>query len=690
MATTISPEQRWKLITLFNTQHYAVLEQNVLSILDEDSECAFAWQIYGAALEKQGRNGLDALRKSAELTPEDPGALCNLGNALRDHKEFEEAVTNYQRALALWPEFAMGHCGLGLSLRSLGRTEEALAHYHSAIQLKPDYAEAYNNLANALQATSKLEGAISNYRRALAIKPDYSEIYANLGRTLQDNGREEEAVESFLLALTYNNGSLQAHGDAGNALIRTNQFDEAILSFKRAAVNDPSSAAVYNNYGNCLQALGQFQDAIGYYQRALAINPNLEIAYNCLMMNLQYEQLLTREQMLIEHRRFGEQFETALKAQWKPHTNRRDPDKRLKIGYVSGDFCWHAVSYFIEPAITEHDRTQVEVYCYATNSKHDKFTDRLIAEADHWISCADMTEDQMAERIRADGIDILVDLAGHTADNRLLVFARKPAPIQFTYLGYPGTTGLTAIDYRLTDNYTEPEDAADPADSYYTEKLLRLPNSIWCYSPDDAEITPLPALQNGYITFGSFNNIKKVGAECIALWAKLLHHIPSSRLLMVTVSEGSLRDQLTRQFGAHGIAAERLEFAPKMPTVKFRKKLQEVDITLDPFPVNGATTTCESLVLGVPVLAMVGERFLARAGYSILNAAEMPEFVAKNEEDFLRIAGELANDLPRLAQIRAEMREKLFKTPLLDRKLFARNLETAFRNTWHHYVSTNP
>jgi predicted O-linked N-acetylglucosamine transferase (SPINDLY family) len=405
-----------------------------------------------------------------------------------------------------------------------------------------------------------------------------------------------------------------------------------------------------------------------------------------MLMNLQYEQRISREQMLLEHRRFGEYFEASLKAQWKPHTNPRDPEKRLKIGYVSGDFCWHAVSYFIAPAIAEHDRRQFEVYCYATSSKHDKFTDRLIADADHWVPCVDMSENQMAERIRADGIDILIDLAGHTADNRLLVFARKPAPIQFTYLGYPGTTGLTSIDYRITDNYTEPEEDADPADAYYTEKLVRLPNSIWCYSPDDAEVTPLPAQQNGYITFGSFNNIKKVGAECIALWAKLLNTIPSSRLLIVTVSEGTARDHLIRQFEEHGIVAERLEFAPKLPTEKFRKKLQEVDITLDPFPVNGATTTCESLVLGVPALTIIGNRFLSRAGHSILSAAQMPEFAATSEEEFLRIATELANDLPRLSQIRANMREKLFKSPLLDRQLFTRNLEKIYRDVWHQYV----
>ncbi len=346
------------------------------------------------------------------------------------------------------------------------------------------------------------------------------------------------------------------------------------------------------------------------------------------------------------------------------------------------------VAYFIEPVFACHDKSQFEIFCYSNNSKKDTFTERLIADVDHWRPCANMADDEMARCIQADGIDILVDLSGHTAHNRLLVFARKPAPIQITYLGYPGTSGLTAMDYRLTDQYTEPAEDSR-ADRYYTEELLRLPDSMWCYRPaqEMPEVTPLPALTNGYLTFGSFNNANKLGGACLELWAALLCNLPRSRLLMVTVPEGQVRERLIRQFMAHGVASDRISFCGRLPSREFQKMLQQVDITLDPFPVNGATTTCESLWLGVPVLTLVGNRFLSRAGLSVLSAAQLPDFAATTPDEFIKTAALLANNLPLLANIRAGLRSHLASTPLLDQQRFARNMEGIYRNVWNRWCN---
>jgi predicted O-linked N-acetylglucosamine transferase (SPINDLY family) len=586
----MTPAEQNQLVALFRGRRYSELLNQTNVLLVREPNCGFAWQISGAALEMQGKNGLVALRTAAQLLFNDANAHSNLGNALRDHGLFDDAANSYSRALQLNPESSIAYNGLGVTQRCQGRLDEAVTSYKRALSIKPDYLEAYNNL--------------------------------------------------------------------GNALFDRRQLDKAVRT----------------------------------YHHALEINPQLVEASDALLVALQCSPNPDRDSLFDAHKQFGERVEQALKPHWKAHKNSVDPDKRLKIGYVSCDFRKHAVAYFVEPILIEHDRNRFEIYCYSNSLRHDTFTDRLISETDHWRLCAHMTDDELSELIRADGVDILIDLTGHAAFNRLRTFARKPAPIQITYLGYPGTTGLTAMDYRLTDNWIEPEHSEDPADRFYTEKLIRLPNSLWCYRPheDMPELTTLPALSNGYITFGSFNNVKKVTANCIALWAKLLHCIPTSKLLIATVAEGSTRDHLISQFQENGITIDRLAFAGVMPPSEFLLKLQEVDITLDPFPVNGATTTCESLWLGVPVLSLVGNHFLSRAGLSVMRAAKMQEFAVSTPEEFISIAKDLANDLPRLASIRANMREKLNGTPLLNQLHFTRNLENAYRGAWIKYASQNP
>jgi predicted O-linked N-acetylglucosamine transferase (SPINDLY family) len=559
-------------------------------------------------------------------------------------------MASYRRALQIKPGFAEVHNSLGSALLQLGRFDEAAASCRRALEIRPDFAEAYNNLGLALHGLARLDDAVASYRRALEIQPHYAEVHNNLG----------------------------------NALRCLSRFDDAVASFRRALEINSEFAEAHSNLGIVLINLGQMDDAVASYRRALKIKPDVAMTHSSLLFALQFTSAITSQDLFEAHKRFGEQYEAPLKPHWPAHANSREPDKRLKIGYVSGDFREHAVAYFIEPVLSNHDKTQVEVFCYANSPIQDAVTVRLMAAADRWLPCAGMTDDELAQRIRADGIDILVDLCGHTAYNRLLTFARKPAPIQITYLGYPGGSGLSAMDYRLTDRYAEPGD-----DQYYTEELLRLPDSLWCYRPADGmpEATPLPALANGYLTFGSFNNCYKVGEACIALWAALLRSLPTARLLMVTVPEGEMRLRLTRQFEEFGVASERLAFCGKLPAREFHRKLQQVDIALDPFPVNGATTTCESLWLGVPVLTLVGGRFLSRAGFSVLNAAGLPEFAAATPEEYIQAATKLANDLPRLAEIRAGMRAHLKTTPLLDQQRFTRNLESIYRDVWRWYAA---
>ncbi len=583
-----------------------------------------------------------AVHTTEEITP-----LVESFNARR----FGDMEALARAMLARAPQSPLGWKALGTALLEQGK--DAVQALQQAAQLASNDHETWNSLGNALQNVGRSGDAVICYRNASHLMPQYAE----------------------------------AHCGQGPALLNCGRLDEAVTSCKRALILNPAYAMAFNNLGNALRDRRQTEDALISYRRALAIDGEFAMARGNLLMSLQYLPSIDRAEVLAEHQRFGAQFETRLKPHWPKHINVRDPNKRLKIGYVSGDFRNHAVTYFIEPVFAHHDKAGFEVFAYSNNLKRDAYTERLQEYADHWLNCAGMTDTQLAQRILADGIDILVDLAGHTAQNRLPVFAYKPAPIQVTYLGYPGTSGLSAIDYRLTDHLTEPVDL--DADRYYTEKLLRLPESIWCYRPVDTmpPVSPLPALTNGYLTFGSFNNSNKLNADCIALWATLLRRLPSARLLMATVAEGEMRRRLTEQFTAHGIAPERISYYAQLPPQEFHLLLQQVDVSLDPFPVNGATTTCESLWFGIPVLTLVGNRFLSRAGWSVMNAARMPEFAAKSPEQLIEIAVGLAADLPKLASLRANMREHLRATPLFDQVHFTRNLEQAYRDMWQRYTS---
>ena len=683
-AAIVPSDDMNRLAALFGARRFAELESSARLLLERYPNSGVVWQVFGIALKAQGKDALHAMQRAVDLMPKDAGAHNNLGTALEGMGRRDDAAASYRRALEIKPDFVEVWNNLGNTLKDLGRLDEAMDSYRRALQIKPDFAEVHNSLGGALLRLDRVGEAEASCRRALEIRPDYAEAYNNLGLALQGLARHGDAVASYGRALEIRPHYAEAHNNLGNALRSLSRFDDAVASFHRALEINPEFAEAHSNLGIVLINLGQMDDAVASCRRAMKIKPDAVTTRSNLLFAMQFASAISAQDLFEAHKRFGEQYEAPLKPHWPAHVNSRDPAKRLKIGYVSGDLREHAVAYFIEPVLAHHDKTQVEVFCYANSRVQDTVTQRLIAVADHWRPCFNMTDDELAQRIGADGIDILVDLSGHTALNRLMTFARKPAPIQITYLGYPGGSGLSAMDYRLTDSYTEPCD-----DQYYTEELLRLPDSLWCYRPVDGmpEATPLPALTNGYLTFGSFNNCNKIGEACIALWATLLRSLPTARLLMVRVPEGKIRSRLTRQFEEFGVAGERLTFCGKLPAREFHRKLQQVDIALDPFPVNGATTTCESLWQGVPVLTLVGGRFLSRAGLSVLSAAGLPEFAATTQEEYIQTAIKLATDLPGLAEIRAGMRERLKGSPLLDQQRFTRNLEGIYRDVWRRYAA---
>jgi predicted O-linked N-acetylglucosamine transferase (SPINDLY family) len=648
----------------------------------------FLLNCLGNALQGQERQeeAVACYRRVLELDPALAMAHCDLGSALQALGRFDEAEVCFRRAVSLDPALAIAHNNLGGALLRLARFDEAEACYRRALAFDPTQAMAHNNLGSVLRELGRFDEAEACYRQALALDPDLSMAHTNLGSLLRERGRFDEAEGCYRRALLLNPELATAYSNLGGILNDLGRVDEAIVHCRRAIEIDPDCAEPHNNLGNALVHLGRIDEALVSYRRALEIKPNMLSFNSNYLFRMNFSATNQPQEILAAAGVFEQRFGLPRRAAWPQYGNSRDPQRRLRIGYCSPDFRRHAVASFAEPILANHDPDLFEVFCYAEVTMVDEVTERFKMLADHWYSTVGLSEEAMAALIEEHQIDILVDLTGHTAHNRLLVFARKPAPIQLTYLGYPGTTGLSAMDYRLTDGYTDPVGIAD---AYYSERLLRLPHSLWCYRPsyDMPALSPLPALQNGYLTFGSFNNFNKIDRATLELWAALLQALPTARLKMMTVPAGEVRQRFIDFFAEHGVTADRLAFHGSLPGHEFVRAFADVDISLDPLTVNGATTTCESLWMGVPVISLTGSRFLTRAGLSILSAAGLPEFAAATPADYLRIAGEMAAKLPQLAELRASLRGRLRTSPLVDEAGFTADLENIYRQIWREWCA---
>jgi predicted O-linked N-acetylglucosamine transferase (SPINDLY family) len=629
-------------------------------------------------------------REALAREPEQPQALHRLGILALQQGQYAVARDLLRRALGIYvrksvPQMrqdqAEAYNNLGVAYLQLEEPAQAAQCLQSALELRPDYAEAYHNLGTALLNLERCGEAVRCLRKALALKPDYVEAWYNLGTAYGKQGMQEAAIASFRQALRFDPRHAGAHHNLGLAYLKSDKHDEAGACFKQALILRPENFDALASLSNILLYQGGPAQAIEALDQALALNPDDDIARSNRLLILNYLPSVTSDALYLEHKGFGERFETPLIPLWRQHDNTRDPERRLKIGYVSPDLRLHSVAFFMEPVLEHHDRRGVEVYCYYNNTVQDEVAGRLQSHCDHWVPCLDMSDDALAARIRADGIDILVDLAGHTGANRLLVFARKPAPVQVSYLGYPATTGLKAMDWRLVTAETDPPGT----ERWHTERLYRLPRSLWCYRPPEhvPEVSPVTAArENGYITFGSMNNIAKVSDTTLAAWVELLQRLPRSRLLMTNLPEGEAKARTLQRFAARGIGAERLCLLGKLSLSDYYKQLNAIDIALDPWPYNGTTTTCQSLWMGVPVVTWCGETSVARSGYALLKAIGLSELVAQDAEEYVAIAAALAGDLDRLEGLRRSMRAWLESSPLRDEAGLTRDLEAAYRAMW--------
>jgi FkbM family methyltransferase len=629
-----------------------------------------------------------AHRRAVALKPDHAEAYSNLGNALYELGKYDEAAAAHRRAIALRPDYAGAHSNLGNALKELGELDEAVAAHRRAIALKPDHAEAHCNLATVLCEQGMLDEAVGSYRHAIAIRPDLTEAHFNLGVALYDQGKLDDAADAYRAAIALAPDHAAAHCNLGNTLAEQAMLEPAVAAYRQALGIRHDYADAHYNLANALNDQGRLEAAMAAYRQAIGMKPEFAVAHSNLLFCMNGSDALSRDDLFAAHREWDERHaRPAPRA--TPHANDRVPERRLRIGYVSPDFRKHSVTYFFEPLLREHDRQTVEVFCYAAVKRPDAVTARLQGLADHWIATVGMPDDALAERIRNDRIDILVDLAGHTGGNRLMVFARKPAPIQVTWLGYPNTTGLGAIDYRLVDAVTDP---VGEADRWASETLLLLDDGFLCYNapPDAPERAAPPGRDTGAVTFGSFNNPSKLSPATLDAWATLLARLPRARLLLKgkQFADPATRDLLLARLARRGIAAERIELAQWVPgSAAHLSFYDRIDIALDPFPYNGTTTTCEALWMGVPVVTLQGHRHAGRVGASLLTRVDLTDCIAKSREHYVEIACALAGDPDRLASLRRGLRPRMASSSLCDGRAFARQMEGAFRGIWRQWCA---
>jgi protein O-GlcNAc transferase len=579
---------------------------------------------------------------------------------------------------------------LGVKCFNDHQYDEAIVHFQKALESNPTLLHAYNYLGNAFQEKKLFDMAMAYYKKALQINPHDATAYINLGILLHNTQQYEEAIKYFSAALKLNPNLFQVYDYMGFLFTMQNDFGKATECYQSSLAINPNSEMALVNLGNLLALQGKLNEAEQLSQRALQINPNNFKAYGSFLFRMLYNPKYDIQDIFSEHLRVAGKFAEPLSVSIVPHTNERIIDRRLRIGYVSPDFKRHAVAYFIEPVLGAHNRELFEVFCYSNADASDNTTERIKTNIDQWRDIGTVSDEKVAELIRNDTIDILIDLAGHTAKGRILLFARKPAPVQVTWIGYPPTTGLSTIDYKIVDRYTDPPGTTE---RFYTEELIRLPESFVCYLPDreSPEVGPLPAHATGHITFGSFNNFQKVTPQVLEVWARILHAVPRSCLMLKSqiFSDKGTCHYATSVLKEKGIDEYRIIVQSADPSPKHLESYNAVDIGLDTFPFNGLTTTCEAMWMGVPVICLAGTGYAARAGVSLLSNVGLPECIAWTADEYISLAVTLANDVRRLQLLRGHLRHMMEDSPLCDAKRFTANLEMCYRRIWEKWCHSD-
>ncbi|HEY0466549.1 MAG TPA: tetratricopeptide repeat protein [Polyangiaceae bacterium] len=627
------------------------------------------------------------LERAVRVAPDNACFLSSLGGVYGRLGRNREAIFVLLMAIARKPEFAEAVVTLALTFEALGELPAAVACYEHARELKPSLSQAVDRLASV---KARLNALVAMVPRAPGTELDMSpaELLSGLGAALRNAGAADHAAAWYRAALKLNPRSAYVHTALGAIHADAGRFDQAIVDFQRALAIDECFHPARGYLDTALEQTGRYAELEAVQRNAVALRPDDPNAHSVLLFNMQFWPNVSASDLIAEAQLWNVRHARPL-VQALSHRNERSPERRLRIGYVSPNFNDHVLSRFTIPVLQNHDHRQFEIFCYSSVDKPSPETAILRGCADVWREVAVLGDAALSELIRRDQIDILVDLTMHMIGHRLLAFARRPAPVQICW-AYPGTTGLETMDYRLSDPFLDPEDESTDYRRAYSEETLRLPDCFGCYDPltDVPEVSPLPALTAGRITFGCLNHFRKVNDGVLRLWAQVLNAVPESRLTLLA-PEGSARGRLRAFFEAAGISSDRLEFVGRCARLDYLSRYREIDICLDTFPYNGHTTSLDALWMGVPTVTLAGGTVVGRAGVCQAMNLGLPDLIATTPAEYVRAASSLANDLEHLSGLRRTLRARLQHSPLMDGARFARNLESVYRDVWRRFCQKN-
>jgi len=670
-----------------NMKFYAEAEKYFKRAIDGKDDFAPLYLNYGLLMNELKRfaEAATVFEKAIVLKADYVEAYDNLALVHQNLKQLDDALEVFSKVVALKPNYAEAFFRTGIILHAMNQTDAALANYDKAISIKSEYSEAHFNRGVALRQLRRLVEAISSYDEAIKIKPDYADAYYSRGNVLKDLRRYDESLASYSRAIFLQAEHAEAYFVRGVLLQELKRFSEAVMSFQKSIIIKPDYAEAYNFLGYALIELKEITSGLDSYHKAIKVKPDYFIAHSNLLFSLSYAEHVPSSSRLKEAKTFGASASRAARVKFSSW-GMDHSKKQLRIGFVSGDFWSHPVGYFLKNVVSSFDSSKIVCFAYTNNSYEDAITASLKKGFSSYKSLVGMTDFDAAKVIHADGVQVLVDLSGHTALNRLPVFAYKPAPIQISWLGYWATTGVQEIDYILGDPNVTPMDEEQD----FSERIKRLPECYFCFSPPeyDIEIAELPALRNGYITFGCFNNFSKVNNSVISLWARVLSAIPESKMYLKTsqLDNPEIVQNTIDLFAASGISSNRLVFEGRTERIDYLKSYNKVDITLDPFPYPGGATSVESLWMGVPVLTKKGNWFIAHNGETIARNSGQSHWIAQDEGDYLNKAINYSSDLTALARVRAGLRRQILGSPLFDAQRFARNFEQVMVDIWRDYL----